>query len=422
MINVLLIAYYWPPSGGGGVHRWLKMSKYFPYDKMNLFVYTPENPEYPAVDNSLIDQVHKDINIIKYPITEPYSFYKKFTGKKKDEKVYSGFINDKKSWKQNLAVWIRSNFFIPDARFMWIKPSIKFLNKKIKENNIDVVISTGPPHSMHLIADGLKKNNPSLKWIADFRDPWTNIDFYKQLKLTNWADKKHHRLEKKVVESADKIVTIGWTMKEEFKEIGNREDIEVITNGYDHTDFEIQSESSDMFNIVHLGSLNEDRNPNVLWKALDVLNLKDELKVDLIGNVDRSVKKSIDDYSLKNLVKVKGFVAHSKAIQLMKKAHVLLLVINNSPNSKGILTGKAFEYLGAKKPIICIGPKEGDVRKLLADFKQAYYIEYSDVEKCKEVILNVLKPSTELLSVDTFKYSRKSLALDYFKLIESCLN
>lgn len=401
------------------MHRWLKMSKYFPYEKMNLFVYTPENPEYPAYDESLNSSIDKRIKIIKRPITEPYSFYKKFTGKKKDEKIYSGFINDKKSWKNDLAVWIRSNFFIPDARFLWIKPSIKFLIKEVKKHSIDIVISTGPPHSMHLIANGLKKKNPTLKWIADFRDPWTNIDFYNQLKLTKWADNKHHRLEKKVLRNADKIVVIGWTMKDEFQEISNRNDIEIITNGFDHADFEDKSSNGLSLNISHIGSLNKDRNPLVLWKALKELkdegSLVDGLKIDLIGNVDQSIHKSIEQNNIVDLINVKGFVSHDEAIQFMIKSKILLLVINDSPNSKGILTGKSFEYLGAKRPILCIGPKEGDVKRLLSDFPQAYYIEYKDVNKCKIIIQKLLSNDCTNFN-DPLEYSRKNLAIKFYDL------
>jgi len=420
LINVLLIAYYWPPSGGGGVQRWLKMSKYFPYDKMNLFVYTPENPEYPAYDDSLVEQVNPNITVIKHPITEPYAFYKKFTGKKKDEKVYSGFINDKKSWKQDLAVWIRSNFFIPDARFMWIKPSIKFLKKKLDEHSIDVVISTGPPHSVHLIANGLIKFKPTVKWIADFRDPWTNIDFYKQLKLSKWADKKHHKLEKKVAKSADSIVTIGWTMQEEFKKIGERQDVEIITNGYDHEDFQQKCERDSSFSVLHLGSLNEDRNPSVLWQAIreirDSEKLVDDFVVQLIGNVDQSIHHSIVENQLESLVEFEPFITHQEAINRMKAAHVLLLIINNSPNAKGILTGKAFEYLGASKPILCIGPENGDMRKLLRTFEHVRYVPYGEIQKCKDALLDLMYEMDES-HVDASQYSRKELAKKYFKLI-----
>lgn len=421
MINVLLISYYWPPAGGGGVHRWLKMSKYFPYDKMNLFVFTPDDPEYPAYDESLVNQINKNITIIKRPITEPYSFYKKFTGKKKDEKIYSGFINDKKSWKNDLAIWIRSNFFIPDARFLWIKPSIKFLKNKINELDIDVVISTGPPHSMHLIANGLKNKNQSLKWIADFRDPWTNIDFYNQLKLSAWADKKHHRLEKRVLQNADKIVTVSWSWQKEFEEISKKDNIEVITNGYDHIDFLDKPSDIKLFNLVHLGSLNKDRNPELLWNAISELDTENALpkdfSVDLIGNIDQAVIQSCKKLNVDKYLKFIGFVSHSEAITKMKESHVLLLLINNTPNSGGIIPGKAFEYLGSKRPIICIGPENCDIKKLLSQYSHVHYIEYGNVDLCKKVILELNK-SIDNSSEDVYKYSREKLANDYFQLIE----
>lgn len=431
MINVLLIAYYWPPSGGGGVHRWLKMSKYFPYDKMNLFVYTPENPEYPAYDESLSNEIDERIKVLKYPITEPYSFYKKFTGKKKDEKIYSGFINEKKSWKQNVAVWIRSNFFIPDARFLWIKPSIKHLKNHIENNKIDVVISTGPPHSMHLIAKGLKKSFPQLKWIADFRDPWTEIDFYEQLKLTKWADNKHRRLEQEVIDSCDLLVTVSNGCAEGFKR-DNSEKIIVIPNGYDHANFSSNISVDKAFNLAHLGSINADRNPSLLWKVMKDLksenpSLYEDLSIQLIGNVDGKVASDINENDINNLVDIQGFVDHKIAIELMQKSFCLLLLINNTKNAKGILTGKMFEYMGSGRPIICIGPEDGDAKEVLDTVENAFYFDYNNYQGLKECLLglyNQFKNGNDLAADvnEAMKFSRKSLANDYFELIEKISN
>jgi len=418
-LKVLLITYYWPPAGGGGVFRWLKMSRYFQENNIDLHIYTPSNPEFPAIDGGLVEEVSETLTIIKRPILEPYSLYKKFTGKKKDEKIYSGFINEKKSLAQNLSIWIRGNFFIPDARKFWIKPSIKFLNNLQSSEKFDAVISTGPPHSMHLIARGLKQKHPALKWIADFRDPWTNIDFYNQLKLTVRADRKHRKLEKSVLEEADKVVSVGYIMAKELKEITQNADVEVIPNGYDHLEFTEHAQLTSSFSIMHLGSMNRDRNPEVLWRSLADLKsqgLKPLVKI--IGQTDVSVKASIQKYELKDQVVFEDFVPHKEAIMKMKSAHVLLLVVNNTPNAAGILTGKVFEYLGAQRPIIAIGPEEGDVKKLLKDFVHAFYISYDDVEECKKVISEVMTSKIEVSPNGILKYSRKALAEKYSKLLK----
>jgi len=195
MKKALIITYYWPPSGGAGVQRWLKFVKYLREFGWEPIVYTPENPEFPEIDESLYSDIPENLTVIKTPIREPYTAYKKFIGRTKKEKINAGFLSEKKRnpFLENISVWIRGNFFIPDARLLWIKPSVKFLLKYLTGNPVDIIISTGPPHSMHIIA---MKLNESLKlpWVADFRDPWTNIDFYKDLKLTSWADSRHHNM------------------------------------------------------------------------------------------------------------------------------------------------------------------------------------------------------------------------------------
>jgi len=205
--RVLIITYYWPPSGGAGVQRWLKFSKYLPENGWIPVVYTPENPEYPAIDENLVSEIHPDVEVLKSSIWEPYALYKKFTSRKKDAKLGSGFTSekDKISKAEKVSRWVRGNWFIPDARKFWIKPSVRFLDTYLKENSIDAIISTGPPHSMHLIALGIKRKYPKIKWIADFRDPWTNIDFVEELRLSKRSMKKHENQELAVLKGSKSV-------------------------------------------------------------------------------------------------------------------------------------------------------------------------------------------------------------------------
>jgi hypothetical protein len=223
MKKVLIITYYWPPSGGAGVQRWLKFVKYLREFGWEPIVYTPENPEAPATDTSLLKDIPANITVIKQPIWEPYNLYKGFIGQKKEEKINAGFLSEKKKpgLAEKIAVWIRGNWFIPDARRFWIKPSVKFLSEHLRGNPVDVIVSTGPPHSMHLIALKLKKKL-NIPWLADFRDPWTTIDFYDKLMLTKSSDKKHKGLELEVLKNADKVVTVSWNWSKDFKKILNR--------------------------------------------------------------------------------------------------------------------------------------------------------------------------------------------------------
>ncbi|NNC49546.1 MAG: glycosyltransferase, partial [Flaviramulus sp.] len=251
--KVLIITYYWPPAGGPGVQRWLKFVKYLPEFGIEPIVYVPENPHYPIIDETLATEIPKSITILKQSIKEPYKWASLFS-KKASKTISKGIISERK--RQNIIekalLYVRGNFFIPDARKNWVKPSVEYLKAYISKENIEVVITTGPPHSLHLI--GLKlKEQLGVKWLADFRDPWTTIGYHKQLKLTKASLEKHKDLEKQVLNTADQVLATSFTTKTEFQQITNKP-IEVITNGYDAetpVDFKLDSK----FSLAHIGSL-----------------------------------------------------------------------------------------------------------------------------------------------------------------------
>lgn len=395
MKKFLLITYYWPPAGGGGVMRWVKMTKYIKQYGWEPIVYTPENGETAAFDESLAKEVAPDLKVVKTPIWEPYHLYKQFLGRKKEDKIYSGFINEgkKESLAQKVSVFIRGNFFIPDARMFWIKPSIQFLKKYLQEHPVDAIVSTGPPHSMHLIAEGVHRAT-GIPWIADFRDPWTNIDFYKDLRLTDWADARHKKLEQKVLRNASRVVAVTWRSRDEFVDLCGRQDIAVIPNGFDDADFahaEAAPLDSD-FSIAHIGSMNKDRNPEVFWRAVqaalaEVPTLAQKLKIRLVGPTDFSVRESVQKYGLEGYTEFIDFVPHDIAVQYQQQSQVLLLLINNSPNSRTIIPGKLYEYLGSGRPLLAIGPKDSDSAKVVELTKGGALHNYEDVEGLKKSIL-----------------------------------
>lgn len=390
--KVLIITYYWPPAGGAGVQRWLKFVKYLPQFGWNPIIYTPENGEMPVIDHSLLKDIPQDITILKTPIWEPYEWYKKFVGAGKSEKINTGFLTEKKKpgFAEKIAVWIRGNLFIPDARCYWIKPSVKFLLDYLKTNPVDVIVSTGPPHSMHMIALKVTQQT-GIKWVADFRDPWTNIDYYKDLMLSASADKLHHQMEKDVVTKADEVIVVGNTMKQEFESQFNRK-IHVITNGFDTTDFPVQQNSATKdFVIAHVGTLVKTRNPLALWEAINSLgNNKDELKqhlrLRLTGKVDISVKKAIADHDLEDVTDYVDYLSHDKVVLEQMNATLLLLVLNDTPNSKGILTGKLFEYMASGRPILAIGPVDGDAAAILKESGSGVCFDFKDVNGIKNYL------------------------------------
>lgn len=428
MKKVLIISYYWPPSGGGGVMRWLKMSKFLPELGWQPIICTPENPDPSVIDESLLSEIHPDIIELKTPIWEPYDFYRKITGKKSGEKFKSGYISEaaEGNWKSKLSVFIRGNFLIPDPRKFWIKPSVKFLSKFLNENPVDLIISTGPPHSMHIIALGLKKKF-NLPWIADFRDPWTDIDFYHKLKLTTWADKKHRNLEKKVLAAADHIVTVSPGCAADIQKIAHRK-IEVINNGFDPTDYDFELPKLDeKFTISHFGAFNKDRNPAALWKVLGELasanpDFKKLLQINLIGQTDQSVISEIEKNKLKENLVVKDHLAHKEGLIELSKSQVLLLPLNDAPNVKGILPGKMYEYMAIRRPILALGPTDADYAKILSETKTGISLDFQDEQGIKTTLQNYfqryLSNNLEIESGAFEKYSRKNMAKKFISLIQ----
>lgn len=423
MKPVLIITYYWPPAGGPGVQRWLKFVKYFRDFGIEPIVYIPENPNYPLVDENLISEVPSDIKIIKKPINEPYALAKLFS-KKKTKQFSSGIISKKSnSAMEKLMLYIRGNFFIPDARVGWVKPSVNFLTDYIKKNSIEVVITTGPPHSLHLIGMQLQ-NKTAVKWIADFRDPWTSIHYHKSLRLNKVSQRKHKALEASVLNSADAITVTSPTTKKEF-EVITKKPIEVITNGYDVFK-DLSFEMDTQFSISHIGSLLSERNPQILWKVLAELckkntAFKNDLLLKFAGAVSEEVKKSIDDFGLVSNCKFLGYVSHAEALKLQNESQVLLLVEINSTETKAIIPGKLFEYLAAKRPIIALGPEESDIEGIINDTNAGQFFDYRDENGLKTEILQLYEKfktgKLEIVHKDLEKFSRRELTRKMASLI-----
>ncbi|MBO7617781.1 MAG: glycosyltransferase [Bacteroidales bacterium] len=435
MKRVLIITYYWPPSGGSGVQRWLKMSKYLPEYGWQPVIYTTENAEYPIIDPSLEKDVPADMEVIRRPIFEPYSFYKKFLGIKKEETIKMGFIHEKeqkKGWKKNLSLWVRGNLFIPDARCCWIKPSVKYLKEYLKAHPVDAIISTGPPHSMHLIAMKLREDL-GIPWIADFRDPWTEIDYYNDLHLTRWADRKHHRLEREVLNKADKVVTVAPDGARRLGRLGNR-NVRTIYNGFDRDD-DTQTPVSlpDKFTITYLGVLSKAQNPEKLWEAIGELTKTNEsfskdMKIKMIGQIDNSVVQSIEAQGLSEHVSYSSYLPHSEVSAVHRGSTLLLLLLmpDSEPRAKGLVTGKLFEYMASGRPILCIGPEYGDAARILKETGAGQTVSFGDKEKIKSTLealyqkyLNHDLPSNTNTAVE--RYSRKALAGNYARLLGQTL-
>lgn len=418
-MKVLIITYYWPPAGGSGVQRWLKFVKYLQNFDIEPIVYTVDDANYPKEDNSLINEIPKGIKTLKHPIWEPTDllFWKKKKGKK------SGISN---STNSGFLSFLRGNFFLPDPKLFWVRPSVKFLQNYLKSNKVDVVISTGPPHSMHLIAKKLKRKN-NIKWIADFRDPWTGLYYNSEFKQSSFAKKKNKKLETNVLKNADCVLTVSKTLQKEFIKVANR--VEVITNGFDDEVLNDKAiELDTKFTISYIGLLPKQSNPKLLFKVLqklcsDNVEFKRDLKINFIGDISDEVKTEIESNDLTENTEFIGYVSHQKAIEYQKKAQVLLLLIPNVEKSEGILTGKLFEYLTAKRPILAMGSETGDLSEILGNTNAGVVISFSNEEKLTSEIKGVYQKYKEgnliVNSNNMEQYHRKELTKNLSEIIKS---
>ena len=423
--KVLIITYYWPPSGGSGVQRWLKFSKYLRDFNIEPVIYTVDNPSYPINDTSLESEIPLGLEVLKQPIFEPNSFLSIFGNNKKKESA--GFLNPKPTLLGRFFQYVRANYFIPDARKFWIKPSVKFLSNYLKNNEIEVVITTGPPHSMHIIGLALR-DKFKIKWISDFRDPWTEIDYFQQLPLTKKANKKHHQLEQEVLEKSDMVIVVGETMKKKF--LKHNHNIEVLTNGFDSYENSLTIELDSNFSITHVGSMNTDRNPTILWEVLyeissENIDFKNNLRIKFIGKIDDTVIQDIQVFNPKNIVRI-PYLDHKEVRKYQASSQVLLLSINQVPNAKGIITGKIFEYLQAKRPILGIGPEDGDAAAILKKTNAGNIVGFNNKVELKAAVLKLYKDFKEeklfVKSINIEQFHRKNITRQLAQVIKKVVS
>ena len=475
MKRLLIITYYWPPTGGSGVQRWVKFSKYLPEFGWQPVIYTPENPEQLAVDESLLADIPACAEIIKTPIREPYDVWRKLTGGKPGAGEVNPVNARKKSWKQRLALWVRGNCFIPDPRAGWVRPSLRYLERYLREHPVDAVVTTGPPQSMHLIGLGLKKAL-GLPWIADFRDPWTEMFYYKHLGLTRASDRRHHRLEQAVLDGADTVVSVSPPVAADFQAKTNTP-VVLITNGFDEDDFadsgEIASGSNSSggvppeppasrrsgfsdasagdgqaerklvfrqtcpennsrppvwktpsparqgtsLRLVHTGLFAADGNPLNLWTVLGRRceadpAFRERLQIRLAGKVDRAITDAIRDRGLgPNLVEL-GYLPHEQTVREQREADILLLPLRQEPEYAKVLPGKIFEYLAAGRPVLGIGQEDGAAAQILRDAGAGQMFDW---DKTDALLAFLDAEHTRTAGIE--KYSRRALTAQLVKIL-----
>jgi glycosyltransferase involved in cell wall biosynthesis len=399
MKKVLIISYYWPPSGGISVLRSLKIAKHLRQFGWEPIIFTPENADYSAIDENNYKDIPDGIEILKIPTIEPFKLFKFLTGLKKDSNLNNVLSahDQKMGLMYKFSVWVRSNFFIPDARAMWIKPSVKYLSKYTEENKVDAIFTDGPPHTNTRIATLLKQKT-GIPWLSDYQDPWSQVDYFQELILTKWGLKKHLHQEQEAFAAADKTTIVSPTWKNDLESIG-AENVDVIYWGYDpedYTDIQINTKINTKFSILHAGVMGFDRNPKMFFKAISELceehpNFKQDFKLILLGQVDHSVKNTIEEFGITSSVEYSGNVIRKEALNQIFSAKILLLLLNQQPNAMGRVPGKLFEYLAARRPILNFGPSNSDVAKLLKKANAGDNFEYENINKIKEHLLSQYK-------------------------------
>ena len=450
MKRVLIISYYWPPTGGSGVQRWVKFAKYLPSEGWQPVIYTPENPEQLAVDESLVAEIPPEAEVIKTRITEPYELYKKFlrkSGHTKEAVEVNPVNAQNKTFAQKAAMWVRGNLFRPDPRCLWIRPSVKFLKKYLEEHPVDLIVSTGPPQSMHLIGRKLAQET-GLPWIADFRDPWTKIFYFKHLSMTPGTVRWHKKMEKKVLDEASAVVAVSPLVQQEFQAM-TQTHVELITNGFDECDFE-GPDATDMpgqdssgkngvsetggtgtskshlaaggpdkeFVITHTGLFAADGDPTVLWKVLGEKCSSDEtfrkaLRIKLVGKTDEKILESIKAEGLEDKVENMGYQPHAEAIAQQRQASLLILPLRKEPEYKAVLPGKLFEYLASWRPVLGIGQPDGAMSMILNTTRTGVVLDWKDktsiarfIELCWK---NHLEGRLTVDDADISQFTRRNL-------------
>lgn len=391
MKKVLIISYYWPPAGGISVQRCLKFVKYLRDFGWEPIVYAPRNAHYPYYDNENFKDIPENLTILRYPIIEPFKAFKKISGRRDEDGSNPLYARNKKvSFIDNFSIWLRGNFFIPDARCLWIRPSVRFLSKYLKDNPIHAILTNGPPHTNTFIGYKLAKKT-GISWLADFQDPWTQVDYYKMFKIQRLADRKHKRMEQKVFRQADKITIVSSSWARDLEKIGAK-NVSVVYWGYDEEDFPVEYPELDHdFSIIHAGTLGYDRNPKTLLRVLKDIKAETSefgknLKLKFTGVVDFMIKKEINENGLNDNFIDYGVVSRSKAIDMTMKGQILLLPLNIAENAHGRIPGKLFENLRARRPILCLGPKGSDVENIIESTNSGRSFEYDDYIGIKQFI------------------------------------
>ncbi len=427
MKSVLILTYYWPPAGGPGVQRWLKFVKYLEDFGWKAHILTVKDGTYSAIDEELEKEVPANIPVYKTKSSDPFRYYNMLKGKK-DGSVSVALINidKKRSLVDRLAMYIRSNCFIPDARKGWKKYAYKEALKIIAANNIDLIVTTGPPHSTHLTGLKIKKKT-GIQWLADLRDPWTSVYYNDMLPRSGRTRRIDKKLEDSVLKSADAVSVVSPGMQKEFSD--RNSNVNVVMNGFDISDmesseFRVQNSEFKVqeFSLVYTGNFKPNQHIPKIWDGICELisereDFAKDFKIRIVGNVDSSVPEYFEAKGVGGKLDLVSYVPHAEVTRIMDTSSLLLFVVPQSKNNKLIITGKLFEYLASGSPVISVGPIDGDAAAILDDTAREKMLDYQEKDLFKQKLLQLYEAwkanDGNLKKLDTAmldKYSRRSSA------------
>lgn len=393
-----MICYYWPPSGGPGSLRAVKFARYLPQFGWNPVVLTVQNGEFPYIDSSLEEDILTKTRICRTKNWEPFFLYKKISRMKKNDALPVGILTlEKQTARERISAWIRANLFVPDGRIGWTPFAVREGLKIIKKEKIDLIFTSSPPHSLQLVGLMLKKMT-RLPWVADLRDPWTDIRYYQLIKRNACIRRIDRYIEKKVLNQADHISTVSHSLASDFQNNNktiNRTKLSVFPNGYDEREFKKQEIKRPFkFQITHTGNLLAHQNPQVLWKGLshllrEISDFKNDLLLRFIGRTHPSIFQSASHFGLSPYLESNPFFPHKRIIREMAASSILLVVIPDTENNRGIVTAKLFEYMGSGNPMLLIGPPYGDAAKIISERPNSTVCDYQNRDCCIEFIQNM---------------------------------
>ena len=422
--KVLILTYYWPPAGGSGVQRWLYFAKLLKDLGWTPYVVTVDerHASYPVLDHSLEVETN-GIRVFKTKTRELLKSYSLLTTGSRKKGIPQGEVR-KTGWLSKFAAFVRGNFFIPDARKGWNPYAAIKAMEIIKNEGITTVITTGPPHSTHLIGM-LFKAGLQVNWLADFRDPWTDIFYNQQLYRTPWAKKTDRKLEKQVLQNADAILTtVAGALHKKLMEKAPRQKFYALPNGYDADLMKsIPRTQTKFFHIIYTGLLTHNQDYSVVIKAIQLLtisNPKQKIQLSLAGQIAEDILEQIQETLPNVQVKPLGYLSHKEAIALMKSGDLLLNFIFKGAASQ-MISGKLLEYMATGVPILSLGDPNSEAGQLLAKGSHSKMFTADDHDEITDFIkqIRIQKGQVNNTFPQLEDWSRQAITKELVNVLET---